>query len=92
MTLTPATITDGEHAPKEAIVQANGSGTLIDKIIRDLYPALTNEELKQARENLQRYFEVTDDFEQESESRSTGGLDTPNSRPTMKERSKVENN
>jgi len=92
MSLTPPRIADGEHAPKEAIIKANASDAQIEKIIHHLYPALTNVELKQARENLQRYFEVADDFEQELESRPARELDTQNPRPTIEERSKIKKN
>jgi hypothetical protein len=92
MTFPPARITDRKQAQKEEPVPTKGSDTSIDKIIRDLYPTLTNVELKHARRNLQSYFEVIGYFEQQLGSRSSRELDTESPRPTMKERSKVEEN
>jgi hypothetical protein len=92
MTSTIPEILGGKDGQKNETFDAKTLETSIQKIILNLYPTLTNEELKQARENLQKYFEATGDFERRSDLRPASDLDSQNRRPTIKERSKVEKN
>jgi len=55
------------------------------KTIRKLYPTLSEPELKEAEENLRRYFAIALDIYEEQSSHS---VDTFPASPTMKERSK----
>ncbi len=55
------------------------------KTIRELYPTLSERELKEAEANLLRYFEIALDIYEE---RNTNPIDTSPALPTMKERSK----
>ena len=52
--------------------------------IRDLYPTLTEAELRQAQANLRRYLEITLEVQREQMSR---GFDTSQNLNTMRERS-----
>jgi hypothetical protein len=56
--------------------------------LRDLYPTLTKQELKEAETNLRRYAEIVLEVCQEQRS-AAGSFDTSASSTTMKERSKV---
>jgi hypothetical protein len=53
--------------------------------LRDFYPTLTEEQLKEAEANLRRYAQVTLEICQEEF--SAGGFDSPHASTTMKERS-----
>src|SRR5579864_2408429 len=53
--------------------------------IRQLYPGLSDEQLREAEANLLRYFEIALDIYEEQVAH---GVDTSPSLPTMKERSK----
>jgi len=53
--------------------------------VRQLYPELNGEQLREAEANLLRYFEVALDIYEE---RNTNPIDTSPALPTMKERSK----
>jgi len=55
------------------------------KTIRELYPTLSERELKEAEANLLRYFEIALDIHEEQ---SSPGVDTSPALSTMKERSK----
>jgi hypothetical protein len=92
MTSTILGIVGGKDGQKKEIINAEALDTSIQRVILDLYPTLTNEELKQAGENLQKYFEATGDFERGLDLRPASDLDSQNRRPTIKERSKVEKN
>ena len=56
------------------------------KTIRELYPTLSERELKEAETNLLRYFEIALNIYEE---RGTSLIDTSPALPTMKERSKT---
>jgi hypothetical protein len=61
-----------------------------DISFREIYPTLTEEELKEAQENLRRYLEIA--WEIQNEKSSTlpeGAVDSSRSSSTMKERSNV---
>jgi len=55
--------------------------------IRELYPALTEEELRQAEANFRRYLEIALEVYQEQPS-AARGFDSSPASSTMKERSK----
>jgi hypothetical protein len=55
--------------------------------IRDLYPTLNEKELKQAEENLRRYFKIASEIC--AEQLSDAQVDSPDASPTMEERSNV---
>ena len=55
------------------------------KTIRELYPTLSERELKEAEANLLRYFEIALDIYEEQ---SSSDVDTSPALSTMKERSK----
>jgi hypothetical protein len=52
--------------------------------LRDLYPTLTEQELKEAEANLRRYAEIAMEIMREQ---CSGGVDTESLSITMKERS-----
>jgi hypothetical protein len=54
-------------------------------LVRDLYPTLTEQELKEAETNLRRYFEIALDVYEEQ---TSSHVDTSPTLTTMKERSK----
>ena len=56
---------------------------------RDLYPTLTDQELKEAEKNFRRYVEIALEIHRELSCRAgDSGFDTCPISPTMKERSK----
>jgi hypothetical protein len=55
--------------------------------IRDLYPGLSESDLKRAEANLTRYLEIAFEVCQELASKNDA-VDTSNAAPTIKERSK----
>jgi hypothetical protein len=55
----------------------------------DLYGALTLEELREARENLERYFDVVLDVASQQSAPSDDAVDISFSGHTMKQRSKI---
>jgi len=58
--------------------------------LRDLYPTLSDEELKLAEENLRRYVAVVWEIERKRLLRAeVPGIDTPSPSPTIEERSNV---
>jgi hypothetical protein len=59
-------------------------------ILRELYPLLSERELREAEENLRRYFEIALKICGEQESHSPGAdVDSPRTSPTIEERSNV---
>jgi len=58
--------------------------------LRDLYPTLNDQELKQAEANLTRYLEIAFEIYQEQAAK-TGAVDTSEAAPTIKERSNCSN-
>jgi hypothetical protein len=58
--------------------------------LRKLYPGLSEKELREAEENLRRYFEIALEICGEQESHSSDvPVDSPRTFPTMEERSNV---
>lgn len=61
-----------------------------DAALRDLYPTLTEPQLREAQQNLCRYFEIAWDIQRQgSEADKDAQVDTSESSSTMKERSNV---
>jgi hypothetical protein len=58
--------------------------------LRELYPTLSERELKQAEANLTRYLEIAFEIYQEH-AENVGAVDTSEAAPTIKERSKSSN-
>lgn len=59
-------------------------------IIRDLYPLLSEKEMREAEENLGRYFEIALKICGEQGSHSPNAhVDSPRTSPTIEERSNV---
>jgi hypothetical protein len=58
--------------------------------LRDLYPTLSEEELKQAEENLRRYFKIALEIcEEQFPDVQDTPIDSRQASPTMEERSNV---
>lgn len=69
-------------------VMANDSKPF--EVLRNLYPTLSDADLKQAEGNLRRYFEVVWEIEKRRSARAqNSGIDSPGPSPTIEERSKV---
>ena len=87
-----ATLTalEAMHWPGKVVSMENLSHSKQDdRAIRELYPTLTEPELKEAEANLRRYLQIALQFQQESDS-ADGKFDTASSLSTMKERSNVD--
>jgi hypothetical protein len=56
---------------------------MADNIWKELYPALTNEELQIARENLDAYLELAWEIYEDVQAQEGDGLTEAESRPTL---------
>ena len=71
---------------KVAFMENLAQGKQIEKMMRELYPTLSDAELKEVETNLRRYLEIVMEMQEERTVRDTD-FDSPPSPTNMRERS-----